>query len=116
MLCTRATEDAEMRRSPLPSAVAIDDRREVEPRRERAEGLAPVAGEAGGAEGVGDGFIAVADEEGGLEGEGHFLDDAAGVRVLYPARGVRDPDVVDQARLAEKYGVATGAGRHERAQ
>ncbi|GAB2463575.1 5'-3' exonuclease [Xylanimonas ulmi] len=38
-----------------------------------------------------------------------LVDDAAGVRVLYPARGVRDPDVVDQARLAEKYGVPTGS-------
>jgi 5'-3' exonuclease len=38
-----------------------------------------------------------------------LVDDAAGVRVLYPARGVRDPDVVDQARLTEKYGVETGA-------
>ncbi|QAY69423.1 5'-3' exonuclease [Xylanimonas protaetiae] len=38
-----------------------------------------------------------------------LVDDAAGVRVLYPARGVRDPDVVDQARLAEKYGVPSGA-------
>jgi 5'-3' exonuclease len=38
-----------------------------------------------------------------------LVDDAAGVRVLYPARGVRDPDVVNQARLAEKYGVPTGA-------
>ncbi|WP_159792724.1 5'-3' exonuclease [Puerhibacterium puerhi] len=37
-----------------------------------------------------------------------LVDDAAGVRVLYPARGVRDPDVVDQARLAERYGVADG--------
>ncbi|PZR53320.1 flap endonuclease [Xylanimonas oleitrophica] len=38
-----------------------------------------------------------------------LVDDAARVRVLYPARGVRDPDVVDQARLAEKYGVPTGS-------
>ncbi|WP_425955710.1 5'-3' exonuclease [Xylanimonas sp. McL0601] len=38
-----------------------------------------------------------------------LVDDDAGVRVLYPARGVRDPDVVDQARLAEKYGVPTGS-------
>ena len=38
-----------------------------------------------------------------------LVDDAAGVRVLYPARGVRDPDVVDQARLRTKYGVPTGA-------
>lgn len=37
-----------------------------------------------------------------------LVDDTAGVRVLYPARGVRDPDVVDQARLAEKYGVPSG--------
>ncbi|MFD6178370.1 MULTISPECIES: 5'-3' exonuclease [unclassified Isoptericola] len=37
-----------------------------------------------------------------------LVDDAAGVRVLYPARGVRDPDVVDQAKLAEKYGVQSG--------
>jgi len=38
-----------------------------------------------------------------------LVDDAAGVRVLYPARGVRDPDVVDQALLAAKYGVRSGA-------
>ncbi|RPF23304.1 5'-3' exonuclease [Myceligenerans xiligouense] len=37
-----------------------------------------------------------------------LVDDDAGVRVLYPARGVRDPDVVDQAKLAEKYAVPTG--------
>ncbi|MBO0609773.1 5'-3' exonuclease [Myceligenerans salitolerans] len=37
-----------------------------------------------------------------------LVDDDAGVRVLYPARGVRDPDAVDQAKLAEKYGVPTG--------
>ncbi len=38
-----------------------------------------------------------------------LVDDAAGVRVLYTARGgVRSPDVVDQAFLAERYGVATG--------
>jgi 5'-3' exonuclease len=38
-----------------------------------------------------------------------LVDDAAGVRVLFPARGVRDPDVVDQAKLAEKYGIPSGA-------
>jgi 5'-3' exonuclease len=38
-----------------------------------------------------------------------LVDDAAGVRVLFPARGIRDPDVVDQAKLAEKYGLPTGA-------
>jgi 5'-3' exonuclease len=37
------------------------------------------------------------------------VDDAAGVRVLYTARGgVRSPDLVDQAFLAEKYGIASG--------
>ncbi len=38
-----------------------------------------------------------------------LVDDAAGVRVVYTARGgVRAPDLVDQAFLAEKYAVATG--------
>lgn len=37
------------------------------------------------------------------------VDDATGVRVLYTARGgVRSPDLVDQAFLAAKYGIATG--------
>ena len=56
----------------------VDDAPEVGAGGEGAEGLAPVAGEAGGAEGVGDGFVAVADQERGLEGEGHALDHAAG--------------------------------------
>ena len=39
-----------------------------------------------------------------------LVDDAAAVRVVYTARGgVRDPDLVDQAFLANKYDVATGA-------
>ena len=39
-----------------------------------------------------------------------LVDDANQVRVLYTARGgVRSPDLVDQAFLAEKYGVGTGA-------
>ena len=39
-----------------------------------------------------------------------LVDDAAGVRVVYTARGgVRDPDLVDQAFLAQKYAVPTGA-------
>ena len=38
-----------------------------------------------------------------------LVDDAAGVRVLYPTKGVKNLDVVDQARLRERYGVATGA-------
>ncbi|HYN29194.1 MAG TPA: 5'-3' exonuclease [Dermatophilaceae bacterium] len=38
-----------------------------------------------------------------------LVDDAAGVRVLYTARGgVRDPDVVDQAYLASRYAVPSG--------
>jgi 5'-3' exonuclease len=38
-----------------------------------------------------------------------LVDDEAGVRVLYTARGgVRDPDVVTQAFLATKYSVPTG--------
>ncbi|WP_240643783.1 5'-3' exonuclease [Antribacter gilvus] len=38
-----------------------------------------------------------------------LVDDEAGVRVLYPARGVRDPDVVDLAFLQAKYGIRSGA-------
>ena len=39
-----------------------------------------------------------------------LVDDAAGIRVIYTARGgVRAPDLVDQAFLAEKYGVRSGA-------
>ncbi len=38
-----------------------------------------------------------------------LVDDAAGVRILYPTKGVRNLDVVDQARLAERYGLPTGA-------
>ncbi|GAB3158494.1 5'-3' exonuclease [Myceligenerans halotolerans] len=44
-----------------------------------------------------------------------LVDDAAGVRVLYPTRGVRDPDVIDQAKLAEKYAVPTGQAYAEMA-
>ncbi len=40
-----------------------------------------------------------------------LVDDSACVRVLYTARGgVRSPDVITQAYLGEKYGVASGAG------
>lgn len=38
-----------------------------------------------------------------------LVDDAAPVRVLYTARGIRDLDVVNQARLAERYDVGDGA-------
>lgn len=39
-----------------------------------------------------------------------LVDDDAGVRVLYTAKGgVRAPDVIDQAALSERYGVRTGA-------
>lgn len=43
--------------------VPLDDAGEVGACREGAEGLAPVAGEAGGAEGIGHRLVAVADEE-----------------------------------------------------
>lgn len=40
-----------------------------------------------------------------------LVDDEAGVRVVYTARGgVRDPDLVDQAYLLDRYGVGTGSG------
>ncbi|WP_344630576.1 5'-3' exonuclease [Streptomyces glaucosporus] len=38
-----------------------------------------------------------------------LVDDARGVRVLYPVKGMGDPTVVDEAVLREKYGVAGGA-------
>lgn len=38
-----------------------------------------------------------------------LVDDAAGVRILYPTKGVRNLDVVDQARLTERYGLPSGA-------
>jgi len=38
-----------------------------------------------------------------------LVDDAAGIRVLYTGRGVRNLETVDQARLAEKYAIPTGA-------
>lgn len=37
-----------------------------------------------------------------------LIDDAAGVRVLYVGRGVRKLEVVDQARLRDRYGVGSG--------
>jgi 5'-3' exonuclease len=39
-----------------------------------------------------------------------LVDDAAGVRVLYLGRGVRNLETVDAARLAAKYGVPGGDG------
>lgn len=40
-----------------------------------------------------------------------LVDDAAGIRVLYTARGgVRDADIVDEAYLAQRYGVSSGDG------
>jgi 5'-3' exonuclease len=38
-----------------------------------------------------------------------LVDDDAGIRVLYIGRGVRNLEIVDEARLREKYGVADGA-------
>ena len=37
-----------------------------------------------------------------------LVDDAGGVRVLYTGRGVRNLEIVDEARLREKYGVPGG--------
>ncbi len=37
-----------------------------------------------------------------------LVDDSGPVRVLYPARGGAEPEVIDQARLVEKYAVADG--------
>ena len=37
-----------------------------------------------------------------------LVDDTAQVRVLYTSRGVRDLEVVDEARLKERYGIRTG--------
>lgn len=37
-----------------------------------------------------------------------LVDDAAGVRVLYTARGLRNLEVVDSGRLGARYGVSTG--------
>ena len=39
-----------------------------------------------------------------------LVDDAAGVRVLYTGRGVRNLEVVDEAWLRAKYGIRDGAG------
>jgi 5'-3' exonuclease len=39
-----------------------------------------------------------------------LVDDAAGVRVLYTGRGVRNLETIDEARIREKYGVSGGAG------
>jgi len=39
-----------------------------------------------------------------------LVDDEHHVRVLYTVRGIKDLEVVDQARLAERYAVATGQG------
>src|SRR5690349_9903065 len=39
-----------------------------------------------------------------------LVDDAAAIRVLYVGRGVRNLEVIDEAKLREKYGVAGGDG------
>ena len=44
-----------------------------------------------------------------------LVDDERGVRVLYTGKGVRNLEVVDQARLAAKYGVSSGRGYAEMA-
>ena len=55
------------------------------------------------ADGVGDVDIVTGDRD-----LFQLVDDETGVRVLYTARGVRDLDVVDLARLRERYGVRSG--------
>ncbi len=44
-----------------------------------------------------------------------LVDDAAGVRVLYTGRGVRNLEVIDQAALQAKYGVPNGTAYAEMA-
>src|SRR4051812_13761509 len=39
-----------------------------------------------------------------------LVDDDAGVRVLYTGRGVRNLEIIDEARLREKYDIPNGAG------
>jgi 5'-3' exonuclease len=39
-----------------------------------------------------------------------LVDDERHVRVLYTVRGIKDLEVVDQARLAERYAVSSGSG------
>ena len=89
--------------------VAGDDRLRVDAGRERAVLQAGVAGEAGGAERVGDGGRRVAHEQRALQREGHALDDAPGalldrVRVaelVAQRRGERIEPGVAAGRLAE---------------
>src|SRR6185369_11711707 len=57
---------------------AGDDAHGVDAGRQRAERETVVAGQAGRAEGVGDGALAVADEQRRLQGQRHALDDAPG--------------------------------------
>ncbi|WP_442907646.1 5'-3' exonuclease [Kineococcus sp. G2] len=61
------------------------------------------------------GAVAAGDREGVLVVSGdrdlfQLVDDAAGVAVLYVGRGVRRGELVDEARLAERYGVRGGSG------
>ena len=53
----------------------LDDAAEVGVGGKRAEGLPPVAAQAGGAEGVGDGIVAVADERRDVSRAGEPDDD-----------------------------------------
>jgi len=38
-----------------------------------------------------------------------LVDDDGGIRVLYTGKGVRNLEIVDEARLADRYGISTGA-------
>ncbi|MBD5785638.1 5'-3' exonuclease [Cellulosimicrobium terreum] len=60
------------------------------------------------AEPVGPGQRAVVEVVTGDRDLFQLVDDSARVRILYPTKGVRNLDVVDQARLAERYGLPTG--------
>jgi 5'-3' exonuclease len=80
--------------------------------REVARGAGAADGAPDGADGASSPTVAVVTGDRDLF---QLVDDAAGVTVLYPARGIRDPDVVDQARLAEKYGVPSGTAYAEMA-
>ena len=61
--------------------MARDDRLRVDAGRQRAVLQAGVAGQARGAEGVGDGGRGVADEQRALQRERHRLDDAPGAQL-----------------------------------
>jgi hypothetical protein len=74
---------------------AVDDRGDVQAWREGAVGAAPVAAQAGGAEGVGNSRVTVPDQQRCLQDEGQALGHAAGA--VLDCRGVGEAflDVLD---------------------